>query len=103
LVKKKADELRILKERQRAIAEKEAGTALRDAIVASAKDHKRLRLEAKSKKAKIRSPKLEQLASEERSVSKKEVIVVSRRDGRETKLRIGRVGQKAKPAPRHLK
>jgi hypothetical protein len=95
MVKKKANELRILKERQRAIAEQKARATLREAIAAS-KDHKRLRLEVESKKAQIR--KLEQLASKERNASG--IVVVRRRDGRETKLRTGLVGQKAKPAPR---
>jgi hypothetical protein len=44
MVKKKANELRILKEQERTIAEKEASMALRDAMIASAKEHKRLRL-----------------------------------------------------------
>jgi len=83
MVKKKADELRVLKEQQRAIAE----NALREAII----EHKRLRLGAESKKAKINSPK--------RSASRKKLVVVRRRDGRETRLRTGLRTQKAKPAP----
>jgi hypothetical protein len=103
LVKKQADQLRVLKEQQRAIAEREARTALREAIIASAKEHKRLRSKPKFQKAEICSPKLEQPASKERNASRKEVVIVRRRDGRETKLRTGLVGQKAKPAPRHHK
>ena len=100
LVKKKANELRILKERQRAIAENEARTALRAAMIASAKEHKRLRSEAESKKVKIGSPKLEQRACKERRPPRKELVVVRRRNGRETRLRTGLVVQKAKPAPK---
>ena len=85
-----------------AIAEKEARTALRDAIIASAKEHKRLRLEAESK-AKISLPKLEQRASKGRSASRKELVVVRRRDGRETRLRAGLMVRKAKPTPRRSK
>jgi hypothetical protein len=98
LVKKQAEQLRILKEQQGSIVEKKARAALREAIIASAEEHKRLRLEGEFQKAKIR--KLEQLASRERNASGKEVVVVRRRDGRETKLCTGLVGQKAKPAPR---
>jgi hypothetical protein len=101
LVKKQAEQLRILKERQGSIVEKKARAALREAIIASAEEHKRSRLEAEFQKAKIRN---EQLASKERNASGKEVVVVRRRDGRKTKLRDGLVGQKAKPAPRrHLR
>jgi len=45
-------------------------------------------------------PKLEQRASKERSASRKELVVVRRRDGRETRLRTGLMAQKAKPAPK---
>jgi hypothetical protein len=103
LMKKQADQLRALKEQQRTIAEKAARTVLSEAIIASAKEHKRLRSEADFQKAEIRSPKLEQLASKARNTSRKEVVVVRRRDGREAKLRTGLLGQKAKPAPRRHK
>jgi hypothetical protein len=101
LVKKQAEQLRILKEQQRSIVEKNASAALREAVIASAEEYKRLRAEAQFQKAKIR--KLEQLASKERNASRKEIVVVRRRDGRETKLRIGLLGQTAKPAPRSPK
>ena len=95
LVKKQAEQLRILKEQQGSIVEKKARAALREAVIASAEEHKRLRLEVEFQKAQIR--KLEQLASKERNASR--IVVVRRRGGRDTKLRTGLVGQKAKPAP----
>jgi hypothetical protein len=67
LVKKQAERRRILKEQQRSIVEKKALAALREAVIASAEEHKRLRLEAEFQKAQIR--KLEQLASKERNAS----------------------------------
>jgi hypothetical protein len=95
LVKKQAEQRRILKEQQSSIVEKEARAALRAAIIASAEEHKRLRLEAEFQKEQI--CKLEQRASNERNASR--TIVVTRQGGRDTKLRTGLVGQKAKPAP----
>jgi DNA-directed RNA polymerase beta' subunit len=81
MVKKKANELRILKEQQRVIAE----NALREAII----EHKRLRIGAGSKKAKINSSK--------RSASRKKLAVAIRRSG--DQVAHGLRTQKAKPAP----
>jgi hypothetical protein len=67
LVKKQPAHLRILKEQQGSIVEKKARAALREAVIASAEEHKRLRLEAEFQKGQIR--KLEQLASKERNDS----------------------------------
>ena len=74
---------------------------MRTAIVASEEEHNRLRLEAEFHKAKMH--KLERQASKERKGAGKEVVVVRRRDGRETKLRTSSGGRQAKPAPRDHK
>jgi hypothetical protein len=84
LAKKKANELRILKEQKRALAEKKARTALHDAV----KEHKRLRAKLKTAET---SPKLGDVAFKERNASRMKLVVVRRRDGRETKLRTGLV------------
>ncbi|WP_448035172.1 hypothetical protein [Bradyrhizobium liaoningense] len=100
LVRKQAEQLRILKEQQRSIVDKKARAALRAAIVASEEEHTRLRLEAEFHRAKKR--KLDKQASKERDGAAKEVVVVRRRDGRETKSRTILGGRKAKPTSRNL-
>lgn len=96
ITKKRANELRISKEKQRAIAEKKARVALRDAIAASVKEHKRLR--TKHKTVAAASAKVDCVAIESKKAPKG-FIVVRRRDGRETKLRSGRAGKRAKCGP----
>jgi hypothetical protein len=102
LIKKQANQLRVLKEQQRVIAEKEARAALREAIIASSREHTRLRSEVESQKTRTPSPKTEQLVSKKQSPSRKPLVV--RRGSRDAELRTGLVGKKAKPAaPRRHK
>lgn len=99
LIKKEANELRILKDRQRNIVDNQARAALREAMIASAEEHKRLRSEVEFKKAGIAKQ-----ASTKRSASRKEIAVVRKQDGRLTKLRTGLVvEQKGMPAADSVK
>lgn len=101
LIRKQAEQLRNLKEQQRSIVEKRARAALRAAIVASEEEHKRLQFGAELHKPEVR--KVERQAAKERNGAGKEVVVVRRRDGRETTLRTSSGGRKPKPAPRDHK